>query len=285
VNIIFLQRVLGRSIELLAFYFILSNIEGKSLKESFTELFFTKQKTLYSNIILLVVYPVIIALSIQLIPEYSTLIDILLRPVTAYFFVRLVFNIKKALLAFLLSMVLVAIVGAFSYAFSFSITIAFLLNFTIIIAIANQDYFEKIYIFLLKKNRLFNLISILSFILYIISAFTEGTSILSLLLLLILSLAIAIYLKNENRLEILAITNQINRAEYDEFIQLLETLSPKNTQNEVIHQYIIQDYTLIQIVPALSQKLEMYRRMRILRNYECIVTQKQIKINIVLENL
>lgn len=284
-NIIFLQRVLGRSIELLAFYFILSNIEGKSLKESFTELFFTKQKTLYSNIILLVVYPVIIALSIQLIPEYSTLIDILLRPVTAYFFVRLVFNIKKALLAFLLSMVLVAIVGAFSYAFSFSITIAFLLNFTIIIAIANQDYFEKIYIFLLKKNRLFNLISILSFILYIISAFTEGTSILSLLLLLILSLAIAIYLKNENRLEILAITNQINRAEYDEFIQLLETLSPKNTQNEVIHQYIIQDYTLIQIVPALSQKLEMYRRMRILRNYECIVTQKQIKINIVLENL
>jgi len=283
-DMIFWGRVIQRTIELLVFYFILSNIESKSLKEAFTQLFFYKEKVLYGSIILLIGYPLLISFVIQLLPEYGFLLDHVLRLFVAHFLVRLVSNLQKILLTYIFSLIIASTVSPFIIGFSLDPTmLIFLLTFTIVLIMTHQDYFEKIHVYLLKKKWLMNSAVMLSIIFYMATFFIVQFSTYSLLLLLILFLTAAIYLKNEDRLEILAITNQLKQAEYNDLIQLLKNFSSEYTENEVTHQYIIQNHIITELVSLLSKKLELHKRMGIIRDYEYITTKRQIEINIILK--
>ena len=110
-----LTRLSLRAIELLAFYLILANIDGNDLKESFIRLIRTKQRRLYGNVVLLSVYLLVITYVIEILPEQQGyLIDHMFRPFIAFFLLRRVFLMKRALLTYLLSMSIAFIIAIFA---------------------------------------------------------------------------------------------------------------------------------------------------------------------------
>jgi len=279
-----LITVFQRVIELLAFYLILANIDGKGLKESFIRLFATKQKNLYGNVVVLIAYPFAMAFLIYALPTgaYGYAIDVLLRPFVAYFLLRRTFNFKIALLANILSFVCVLPISIVNLLVSLNLTFIYLVGFVVISVMSYQDYFKGIYVYVVKKRWLFNTIFILSFGLYIIIllgsfSFVLGVSLLSLFLI------ISVYLHNRNRLKVSKTINLLQSATAENLFQILKELSAEYVESDVINQYTIQDSNINQIAPKLLEILEAQKRQGTIRNYQCVTLSKwQIKVSIIL---
>jgi len=279
-----------RTIELLAFYLILANVYGKDLKEAFVQLVFTKQKVLYGNIIISIIYLFSITFIIQLLPvsAHGYLIDQLLRPVIAFFLLRRAFSLKKALFTFLFSMGIGFAVSMLTFFFStgqimIQGVLVFLLNLSVVIFMSDKNYFENIYVRLLKRKWLANSVSILSFVLYCLPFLIENLSIsifviFPTLTLLLFFLITVIFIKKETTTKI----EQLKNATPEEFLQRLEELSSEYFPSNLLRQYIIKNHNVMDIVPSLSKELDTHKMLQTFRDYECIVTKRQIKINVIL---
>ena len=274
-------------IELLAFYFILANINGKDLKESIARLVKMKQeKVLYGNILLLIVYPIAMAFIYQLFSGYGFLIDHLLRPFVACLLLRLYFDLKKTLFTYIISIFIGVIVSFISFAFQLDHTIVntlflFLLFLLVIVIFCSQNYFENIYVRLVKRNRLLNIILILSIGFFFLPLLTDSNIIFEFVLATISSLiifTIFILLKQEANV----LTEQLKNATSNEIFDVLKAASTQYIQTDLLHQYLIKNYKVMDIIPVLSKELDAHKILNTFRDYECIVTKRQIKINVIL---
>jgi len=196
---------------------------------------------------------------------------------------RRVFSLRKTLLTYLSSMVIAFIINLFALIFALETTFWFLLVLVIIIVMSYQYYFENIYVYLSKSTKLLNIICILSATLYIIP-FLVGEFTFGILLLFVIPIPIGgfINLSYQNKQRVLTTTEQLTHATIDEFVRILQQLASKQIQNPIIHQYIIQDYNIKHISPTLSKRLDFYRRLGDIKDYEYIISKSQIKINIIL---
>ena len=279
-----LTILLQRTIELLAFYLILANIDGKSLKDSFVRLVVSKQRgLLYGNVVVLVVYPLVVMLMIENMPSsnHGYVIDTFLRPFIAYFLLRRAFNFKNALLVGVLSSASVLIVVMLNLLISLDVMAMYLLSLVIITGISYQKYFKLIYVYLSKKNWLLNSICFVSIMLYGVSSFISFSIFFGTLQFL-LFLIVSIYLHHRNNLDLSTTIDLLENATADNLFQILTLLSSEHTESEVVNQYTIDGNNVNQIAPTVSKVLESQREMGTIRNYECTTTEWQIKINVIL---
>jgi len=279
-----------RAIELLAFYLILANLNGKDLKTSFTRLIKTKQRTFYGNMVMMVVYPIAITLVIQTMVDHDLeaqgyLIDQVFRPFVAAYLLRLAFNLKKALLAYLLSMLVGLIVGMFAFIFTLNTMFLFLSTLSVIVFMSHQNHFENIYVRLVKKSWLWNTVLVGSLTLYLIpfivaelSSIFFTVSLILYFFSLVIYLGVIFYLNKETA----HMVERIKSASPEELLQVLQDLSSEYQQNEIIHSYTIKHYNVLEILPSLSRELDFNKRQRLIRDYECTMTKRQIKINVIL---
>lgn len=280
----------GRTIELLAFYFILANINGNSLKESFTELFITKQKNLYGNILVLIAYPLGLSVIAQIMrnqgwQDYSLMIDQILRPFIAYFLLRLVFNVKKALLTYLFSIGIGFLVGTISLIFSLNVNAShgifiFFLTLIITIIMSSRNYFESIYKSLSKKRILMTVLLFLSLAFYLVTFFTVGFVIIfPIVLSCSLFLVLGIHLRKEG----MRLVTQLKEANVDNFLQTLKELSAECIESKLTRHYVINNHNNSEFSRILSKKLELYTRRGTIEDYELKIEKRQIKINVILQ--
>ena len=271
--------MLQRTIELLAFYLILANIDGKNLKESFIRLFITKQKTLYGNMVLLVIYPLAMMLLVGMTRDNGYLIDQVFRLFVAFFLLRRVFDLRKALLAHLFTMIIGLIVSMVALIFSLDGLFAFLWILSIIMFMSHQNYFEDVYVHLLKRNWLLNTLSILSFVTYMLPFFFERLPLFTLVMVITfpaLAIIIQIYFHKEK----ISIIDRIKEATDDEFFPMLKDLSSEHTEERIMHQYIIKNQNILEVAPLLLKRLDIHKMLGMIKDYECIIAKRQIKINI-----
>lgn len=281
INLIILVQ---RAIELLAFYLILANLYGKDLKTSLSRLIQTKQRTHYGNMVMMVVYPIGITLIIQAMIDHDLeaqgyLIDNVLRPLTAIYLLRLVFDLKKTLLSYIFLMMVSFIISLFALVFSLDGMFVFLWILFTTIFMAYRNYFEGIYIRLLRKPVLLNIMAALSIILYAVPFLTGSFPIITFpLFALLLFLVMIIHIKKETK----AIVERITEAKTGELFDVLKELSAYYQQSEIIHTYTIKHYNVLDLAPPLSKKLEIGKRISRIKDYECILEKRQIKINVIL---
>jgi len=274
----------GRIIELLAFYLILANIDGfdgMSLKESFVRLFRTKQKILYGNIPILVLYPIFIVFLVYTlpIPMYGFLIDGLMRPFVAYFLLRRVFNFKNALLSNLLSFACAFPITLLSLFIPISLLMLYLTTLVIIIIIAHYRYFKNFYVYLTRKAWLFYTLCALSLMMYGISVLVEFSILLGTTLFL-LFLIIATYLHIKNRTDISTTMNELQNATADNLFKILKKISTEYTEIPTFNQYIINGNSVNQITPALLTVLDKHQQAGVFKIYEYEEEKWKIKINV-----
>jgi len=277
----------GRAIELLAFYLILANINGRSLKESFVELVVTKQKNLYGNVVVLVAYPLVITFVVQIMREHGWqdsgyLLDLLLRPFVAYFLLRLIFNVKKASLAYLFVMGIGFIAGGISLVFNLDENflhgvLVFLSALAIVSFMSSRHLFENLYVRLVTKRQLLNVVVAVSLVAYILPFLIEAPTILFLLF-PVLFLIVVIHLKKETT----SIIEKIKNAGNDNLFQVLKDISTKHEQTAFNHQYTIENQNINEIAQPLSKRLDFHKRRGTFKDYEYIVTKRQIKINVLI---
>ncbi|MCL2559385.1 MAG: hypothetical protein FWE07_02760 [Turicibacter sp.] len=279
VNLVILTQ---RIIELLMFYLVLANIHGKDLKESFTRLIKIPQGVFYGNIVLLLVYPVTATLMIQTIPGgYGILVDHFLRPLLAYFLLRRTFDLKKLLLSNVLVVVSTLVVAWIDIIIPLRFILSFLAILILIIGMAYQGVFRKTYLFLVKKEWLFTIVSIASLIVYLMPLLV-GFSLSLHLSLFALAMISGIYLYNKTRLETATTTSLLRQATPDEFLETLESLSSEYQQVEMVYQFVIEFNNIIEIKKSIEQALEKHAELGTIKNYKCIATKEQIKINVIL---
>lgn len=274
---ILIQRV----IELLAFYLILANIDGNSLKESVTRLFATKQKILYANMVLLVVYPIAITFVIQALPDYGYLIDLLFYPFVAFFLLRRRLSLKQLLVSMIFSFVTATVSAALTLAFSNNPVVAFLFTLVVVATICYLNYFEVFYAYLLKKKKILYAVCLVSFIFYIAPFFIGILPIGLLFLLLILWSVVTIYYKRDDRMELLAISKRLENARSNDLFEILQDISSDHKQSDVVHEYIIQNHNIEQITLSVSKKLDLHKRFGTIQDYECIISNRQVKVDII----
>jgi len=279
-----LTIALQRVIELLAFYLILSDMDDNDLKESLTRLVVTKQRNLYGNVVLLIMYPLAMTFFISYvitIPSNGYLIDTILRPFVAYFLLRRVFDIRKALVAHTLSFVIMLPVSALNLLIPLNVTVSFIVILIFIASMLSQNYFKLIYLYLSKQEWLLNIACFISLMIYAI-LLLAGFSVTMAIILLVLFLLSSLYLHNRNRLKTSEIIHRIDQATSDNLFSVLTKLSHDHLESEVILQYTIENNNSNKIVPVLSNKLEIHKESGTIRNYECLANRWQIKINVIL---
>lgn len=272
-----------RAIELFAFYLILANLRGIDLKESLTRLFSTKQKVFYGNWVLMVVYPIAIALIFQLSRDYAYMIDQLLRPFVAYFLLRLIVDWQKLLVSYAFSMVTIFIVGGIAFIFSINEIplhgmFVFLSNLAVVIFMAHQNYFENIYVRLVNRKHLLNVISVFSLILYSTLFFSVNFSIIFPIISLLLFGLITFHLRRETT----NIVKRIEKTSPEDLFQILRDISFEYRESDVGSQYTIRNYKFTEIAYPLGKALDSHRRRSTFRDYECVIAKRQIKINVLL---
>jgi len=275
--------LIQRLIELFAFYLILANIYGYDLKASFKRLIRIPQKKFYGNVVLLVVYPVVTTLIIQTVsmPEYVYMVENFVRPFIAYYLLRRAFNLKKALLTSALSFSLSLIVVMFSFIVPLDITVAFLITLGLIIAMIYQNYFRSGYLFFAKNGRLLTFVSVLSlgfFAVPLLISFSIATSVPVILLFSI----IAIYLNSKNRLEAAVIIKTLQSATPDNFLRILEEVSSEHQKARIMYQYTLETNSIKEMNQSVLKELEKHKDLGTFKDYECILTKEQIKINVIL---
>jgi len=273
-----------RAIELLAFYLILANLTGIDLKDSLVRLFKTKQRILYENWVLMVVYPVGITLILQLSREHAYLIDNIMRPFVACFLLKLSFNLRRTLLSYILTMGVAFIIGATAYVFLLSGTeihgiFVFLCILILISFMVYRNYFENIYVRLLKNNWILNGICVLSFSIFLIDIFSNALPIILPIILSILLFGAAfIQLKRETT----DIIKQIEEASISDVFQILRDISSEYAEHKGANQYIIKNHNT-EIARPLEKALNFQKRRGAFRNFDFNVSEKQIKINVILK--
>ena len=276
--VIFLQR----AIELLAFYLILANIDGRGLKESFTRLFVTRQKNLYANPFVLVGYLLVVTFLISVVPvaRNAYTIDHLLRPFVAHFLLRRAFNFKRVLLANIFSFAILMIVALLVSGFVLDVTTISLVTLLGIIIIAHRNYFRFMYIFISRKDWLVNTFCLVSLAAYSLSIFTEFSIVLAIIL-LSLFLGLSVYLHCKNWLEVSVLIKQIQNITSDNMFQILREISIEHFDSDIIHQYMIPSNNINKITPEILMMLASQKEQKVIKNYDYTVTKWQIKINVI----
>jgi len=270
-------------VELLGFYLILANIHGKDLKTAWRQLVNPESRML-ANLTLLMLYPLAIAIIVQMIRNHGGqdegyLIDNIFRPFVIYFLLGAVFSIKKALLTFILSMGIAFIANVFRLLFSLSTPFVFLLTLTAIILMASQNHFERIYNFLAKKRWLLTTVCLISAVIYFLLFLTDRFSIpLPAMLSLLLFWTTMLHLRKEVSLLI----EQIKGASSDEFLNVLKGASSDYMRSDTTHWYIIRNNDIVELITPLSKKLELQQMRGAIKDYEYVVTKRQIKISVIL---
>lgn len=278
-----LITLIQRTIELLAFYFILANLNGMDLKEALCRLFVTKQKKLYFNVLLLIIYLPAITIVYQRLPDYGYLIDLVVRPFVASFLIRRPLSLKKLLCCHLSLMLIGFVTGAASLIFSlYSSYLHAILLFLIILFVAmivvHHNHFENIYVRLLKKEWLLNVVLILAFVLYLAPFFTESSPII--LIGVLPALLLTIFFLRKERVDVI---RKINVSRSPDLHELLKEISMGYIESDLVNQYTIKHYNSMQdIAPLLSKKLEIKKKLGYIEDYECNVEKRQIKINVIL---
>lgn len=276
--------IVQRLIELLAFYLILANINGMDLKESCIRLVKTKQRTLYDNVIVLIGYPLLISFVIEFLRGHGWgtevfLIDQLFRPLVAHLLLRRVFDIKKALLAYLFTMFVGFIIAIPAYVFDLHGVFVYLWILSMIAFMSHHNYFEKLYGRLEKKVWLLKGAFALSAILYVMPFFVSHFPLIAFpILASVLFLAVIVHVK----IETARIVEQIKTASSHELHQVLEELASDRRQSDPYRSYTIKHYNTMDIGPALSRKLDFNKRQRLIKDYELVLEKRQIKINVIL---
>jgi len=278
----YLVTFFQRAIELLAFYLILANIDGRGLRESFARLIVTKQKNLYANPFVFVVYMLGIMILIYALPEarHGYTIDHLLRPFVAYFLLRRAFNFKRVLMASVFSFAITLPISMFYLLAPLDVTILYLVTLLVVIGIVARNYFKSIYVYLANKDWLLNALCLLSVVFYSISVLAEFSIILGTILLL-LFFGVNIYLHGRNWLEVSALIGRVEGITSDNMLQVLSEISSEHFDHGVIQQYAIPSNSINKITPAILNMLENQKEQKFIKNYDYTVTKWQIKINVI----
>ncbi|MCL2558964.1 MAG: hypothetical protein FWE07_00635 [Turicibacter sp.] len=276
-----LRFIVERSVELLVFYLILANLYEKDLQEALKRLIRIPQQIFYGNIVLLLVYPIGMAFVFQVVPEYIYLIDHVLRPVVALFLLRRVFDFKKMMITFISVYLVSVIFIIFVFIFNMSGIFTFLWLLAIAMFLSHQNYFEKIYVYLAKKNWLLNGVIVLSIILFTLPFFS-GTLLMIAFNFLVGCIVLLLFatifrLRKERTIFI----SQIEEASADDFLDILKELSLEYEEVEMIRQYTIKQHNSLELSSTLSQQLEFQKMRGVIKNYQYIPTKRQIKINVI----
>jgi len=262
----------------------LANINGMDLKESCIRLVKTKQRTLYGNVVVLIGYPLIISFAIEFLRGHgwgteAFLIDGIFRPFVAHLLLRRVFDIKKALLAYLFLMFIGTIAAIPTYIFELHGVFAFLWILSMIAFMSHHNYFENLYVRLGKKSWLLKGALISSTILYVMPFFTSHSPIIIFFgFAVILFLTITAYLKKETA----RIVEKIKTASPSELLQVLEELASEHRKSDPYRSYTIKHYNTMDIGPPLSRELDFNKRQLLIKDYEITLEKRQIKINVIL---
>ena len=148
----------------------------------------------------------------------------------------------------------------------------------IVIFMVYQSYFESIYVRLVKKSWLLNLVSAVSFTIFSINFFIGDFSIIFPVLAIFVFWMTVTHFKKEMS----AIISRLRNATSNDFLHILKDLSTEHTESEVIHQYIIKNYNIMKIMPALLRELDAHKMLGTIKDYECIIEKRKIKINAIL---
>jgi hypothetical protein len=156
-----------RTVELLIYYLILANMDGLGLKDAFKELYKNKQQTFHGNVIVGSVYLVGMTLGMFFFEShenYIFLADQVIRSFLVFYLLRRVFEVKRALLNFLVYAV-ISIVVSFTGIISIWLTFGTLLGLAKFLV--HLHWFEKLENWLLRKKWLYALLGLLSALIYV----------------------------------------------------------------------------------------------------------------------
>jgi len=278
--IILLQRIM----ELLAFYFVLANMNGRNLKEALQGLVRDKQRILYENIVLFIGYVLVMTALIYQIGELGYLVVSLTQLFVGLALVKS-WNIKQGLVgvsALLILAFFITIVDSLIVSLPHLVFFGSVLVLTI--GASHQNYFYKMYGFLAKKKLWLNVICFVGFIIFYVSPFlfhTYRLPVISLVLLLFWFLNILMTKGCEK--ELVKTIDFISKCSYEELLLFLKELSDDGSHSELMEYFIINDkLSSPKFMDALSLKLQTYKQTGIIKGYHCYVREEQIKISIFL---
>jgi len=279
---IFLQRIM----ELLALYLILANINGKDLKEAFEDLFMTKQRILYENIILFFGYSLIISFLIREMGETGYFVVHAFQPFIGLFLIKSL-EINKALLSTVLLGIFSSIIAIPNVFISLHTLINFGLLLLIVALVVYQNFLHKMFVYLESKKHPLNFIYSISLLIYIFPlVFTSNIERTFLIAIMLLGfyLLMRFFIKSEMKKELSKTIDLITGSSYDETISLLQELSSEyQIHPEVIKHFIINEKSpSAELIDALSNKLETFKNNHKIKTYDCNINRKQIKISIIL---
>ena len=279
VNVI---RVLQRVIELLAFYFILANIDGKTLKEATGQLINPKYARFpLSNVLVLIAYPIAMSLVIEWDFRIGLLADHVLRPFVALFLLRKLFGFGKVLLTFAFSAGISTLTLTLRLLFNAETSFIFIVNLLIIISIVYLNAFHYIYQQLLKKTILKQIILFIAFVLYVLPFLLEVANDIFMVFIALISLYILWFAQLRMKEELDFLAEVIQENSIAEVLATLKKLSVNNEVTAAGHYFKIRHPAYIELYAMIEKELATHRLFGNIKDFECKITRGKINIIII----
>jgi len=281
--VVLLQRV----IELLAFYLVLANMNGKGLEKAFKDFFTDGQRRFHGNVVAFIGYVLVMTVVISNWRELGHTITQITTPFVGLFLVRKA-DIRQGLLGFVFLGLLGGVVVIPRVFFTYHTLISFGILLVMTIWLVSRHQVYKMYEHLVSKKLWLHLVSFISLIIYGLPFVfnTERLLFLSLMvgffLLSNLFLLKSLAQKSMER-KLSEAVDLIANSSYDELLLFLEEISYDHAHSEYLHHFVINNKTLApKFADALSGKLEKFKESAIIKDYRCRTINEQIKISVIL---
>ena len=280
-----LTVLLQRTMELLAYYLILSNMNGKGLKESFRDLFTTNQRILYENIALFVGYILAMTFVIQDSRDFGHWLVYVIQPFIGLLLIKKA-DIKQAFLGgigLLLMPIVPLLLNRLPF-LHFHTLINFSLMLTLVFFFVHMNYYHKVYVYLTHEKFWLNLSGFISFLIYMLPLFFQSEQMVTFLpTLLYLLFAFLARKRIEKKWE--KAIELISNGAFDDIVLLLKKLSDDYTEIELDKHFTLVNNNKrlsVKFVETLSTELEKCQASKVIRSYNCQFIKEQLKISIFL---
>jgi len=274
--------------ELLALYLILANINGKTLKEAFVDLFTSTQRFLTENLILFIGYPIAITAIIYQCDAMGHGFSLVMLPFVAMALVKK-FKLNLAMLALVFLFIFSLPVATITLLIPLHRLINFSLILGIVVLVVAQNYPYRLHNFMAKGKIFINVVYMFSFLIYFLPVVInpqEFLIVIIFLILLLISYAVIILsTKIRMRKELAVMLILVNNGSYEELLLFLKQQAHYYDYSEVSEYFVIDERLMpVALVDAISQKLTYYKTQNKIRAYACRAMERQIKISIVLDD-
>jgi len=283
-----LTVLLERIMELLALYLILANMNGWGLKESFKWLWRTKQQVLYGNIVVFIGYVVGITILVEVDWETGYLIAHVSNLLIGLYLVRRS-DIREGLIASTFLVLLAALIGLPTLFVPLYSTISFALILLGVVLLVHKNYLYTLFDYMFNKKALLNFIFVISFVLFVLPLFAdlENGLFLSLMVACFLVanlLWLRVITKSGIKKELAQTVNWIAQSSYDELLLFLQDLSHRHHHMEHIYHFEIYKRKISpELSEAIKNRLGIFEKDQVFRNYACQELKSIVTISIVLQ--